>query len=90
MLMRKLQSPRVAVPVGMALTVCGLSLNSISLLVGRMAHPLLHSSPEMNDFFRGFLIGIGIALEIGGIVVMLLSMCAGKKRGEAPSRSPGA
>lgn len=76
MLVRKLQSARVAVPIGMALVVCGLSLNSISLLLARAAHAP-HGGQGMSDFLHGFLAGVGIALEIGGIGVMLPALrCA--------------
>ncbi len=68
--MRKQRSARVAVPIGMSLIVCGLSLNSISLLVARAAHTP-HGGQGMSDFLHGFLMGLGIALEIAGLVVML-------------------
>ena len=90
MLMRKLRSARVAVPIGMSLIVCGLSLNSISLLLTRMAHSLLHLGVETIDFLHGFFIGIGISLEIAGLVVMLLAVRAARQRDRAPSDAPRA
>lgn len=94
MLLKGLQSPKTAVPVGMALLVLGLCLNPILLVSTRNLH-LAHMGPDMADFWRGFMVGLGIVLEIAGIVVMLPAVIAGKRgSGRAPqgraSQSDGA
>ena len=86
MLFKKLQSPRTAVPVGMALIVLGLCLNPILAVSTRNLH-FAQMGPDMADFWRGFMIGLGIALEIAGIVVMLPAAVAGKRRGGRTSQS---
>lgn len=89
MLLKRLQSPKTAVPVGMALIVLGICLNPILLVSTRNLH-IAHIGPDMADFWRGFLVGLGIVLEIAGIVAMLPAVIAGKRRGGRASQSDGA
>ena len=85
MLLKKLQSPRTAVPVGMALVVLGLCLNPILFVATRNLH-LPHMGADAADFWRGFMVGVGIALEIAGILVMLPAVVASKRQGGRASQ----
>lgn len=70
MLACKLQSRKVAVPAGLSLVVSGLMLNSVAFLLTRTAHPLLGHMQDVSDFMHGLIIGLGIALEIGGLTIL--------------------
>lgn len=87
MLLRKLQSPRAAVRTGMTLVVVGLLLNTTSLLLMRSVHATHLFSAGDLDFLRGIAVGLGIALEIGGIVVMVPAARA-KQRSHDDSTPP--
>jgi len=88
MLLRIPQSPRTAVRIGMALVVVGLSLNPILMVATRNVQ-LFHLGPDAMDFWRGFMVGLGIVLEICGIVVMLPA-ARYKGHGGRPSHPGGA
>ncbi len=69
MLLKKLQkSPEKMVPVGMMLITAGLMLIVFGVLWPRIPF-LAHLWPDGNDFLRGFVFGIAIALEITGVVI---------------------
>ncbi|MFP5237737.1 MAG: hypothetical protein ACLGSD_17715 [Acidobacteriota bacterium] len=85
MLLKKLQSPRTAVPVGMALIVVGVCLNPILAVSMRNLH-FVHMGHDMADFWRGFMIGLGITLEIAGIMVMLPAVAAARRSGGRASQ----
>ena len=71
MLIDCLRSAKVAVPAGISLVVSGLLLILVSITL-RYLHVASFAQPsQVGDFFRGFLVGVGIALEIGGIMVMI-------------------
>jgi hypothetical protein len=68
MLLRKLQNqPKLAIPVAMALVVVGLSILAIALVWPVFFPSLPHSN--WNDFTRGFLFGLAIMLELGGVFI---------------------
>ncbi len=73
MLFRKLQSPRIAVPVGMLLVCAGLLLSVTSQGLIQHLYGTAHLSTNTVDFIRGFCIGLGIMMEIAGLIVMLLA-----------------
>ena len=72
MIFRRLQNqPKLAIPVAIALIIAGLC----SLLIG-LAWPTFSSlAPDAgegkSDFWHGFVIGLGIALEFGGAVIAI-------------------
>jgi len=73
MLLKVLQnSPQKTVPVAMALVAVGLMLVVVSASWPHLA------GLGANDFARGFLIGLGIMLEIGGVVLA----SAARRRGD--------
>ena len=79
MILRNLQnSPERAIPVAMTLVVVGLSILTIGIVWPRFSPSLPHTGADWNDFTRGFLFGIAIALEACGIV--LAATAAAKKR----------
>lgn len=76
MLMDKLgKTPEKIVPLGMALLVVGLAIGMIGSNWPRIP---VHLPGEWNDFARGFLFGLGIALEVAAVVV--LTKAARRKR----------
>ena len=86
MLLRKLQSSHSAVPVGMLLAGIGLLLNVTSQGLIQHLQGTAHLSPNTVDFLRGFCIGLGILLEIAGIIAMLPAIRA--KRGGGGTTMP--
>ncbi|MGA3262682.1 MAG: hypothetical protein ABSC47_01400 [Terracidiphilus sp.] len=69
MLLNKLQeSPAKAVSVGMICVTAGLMMIIIGACWPRIPF-LAHIWPDWNDFLRGFVFGIAIALEITGVVI---------------------
>ena len=81
MLLKRFQYPKTSVPVGMAFLVVGLLFNPILLVATRSLH-IASLGSGATDFLRGFMIGIGIALEIAAIVIMVPAAMA-NKRGRA-------
>jgi hypothetical protein len=79
MILRNLQnSPEKSIPVAMTLIVVGLSILMIGIAWPRFSPPVPHMGTDWNDFAHGFLIGLAIALEIGGVVLAISA--AAKKR----------
>lgn len=83
MLLRKLQSPRTAIPSGMLLVCAGMLLNVTAQGFIQHVHGSAHWSTGRVDFVRGFCIGLGIALEIGGMLVMAPTARAKWRRSDA-------
>lgn len=83
MLLRRLQSPRTAVPAGMLLVCTGLLLNVTSQGLIQHLYASVHWSTDTVDFVRGLCIGVGIALEIGGMLVMAPAARAKWRRSDA-------
>jgi hypothetical protein len=80
MILRNLKnSPEKMIPVAMALIVVGLSITMIGVAWPRFAPSVPHLGTDWNDFFRGFMFGIGIVLEIAGVAIAA-SAAAAKKR----------
>jgi hypothetical protein len=75
MLLRTLQNqPRRAIPVAITFIVTGLSILFIYFAWPRFSPSLPHTGTNWNDFFHGFLLGIAIALEAGGLVVAIAAI----------------
>jgi hypothetical protein len=81
MILRNLQkSPERMIPVAMALIVVGLSILMIGIAWPRLSPPVPHIGTDWNDFAHGFLIGLAIAMEIGGVVI---AASAAAKKGKS-------
>ncbi len=79
MILRNLQnSPEKMIPVAMAMVVAGLSILVIAIAWPHFSPSLPHSGTNWNDFARGLLYGIAIALEACGVV--LAASAAAMKR----------
>lgn len=84
MLLDRLRSTKVAIPVGMVLVLSGLSLVLISTALPHLS-PRFAQPMNLGDFLHGFVIGVGIALEIGGLIVMLPAALAAREQRRANS-----
>lgn len=81
MILQRLNAaPAKRIPAAMALLCLGLMLVVLNTLWPRMGWIHAHLSPRWSDFLRGFVIGIGIALEGCGL---LAAMTACKRRGNS-------
>jgi TRAP-type C4-dicarboxylate transport system permease small subunit len=72
MLLRNLQrQPKRAIPIAITLIVTGLSILLIYFAWPTFSPSLPHIGTNWNDFFHGFLLGLAIALEVGGAVIAI-------------------
>ena len=62
----------------MTLIVVGLSILMIGIAWPRFSPSVPHIGTDWNDFAHGFLIGLAIAMEIGGVIIA--ASAAAKKR----------
>jgi len=69
MILRNLQkSPEKMIPVAMAFIVVGMSILAIGITWPRFSPPVPHMGTDWNDFFRGLMFGLAIAMEVVGLV----------------------
>jgi hypothetical protein len=80
MLLNCMQDAKRTKSVGLALLVIGLLTVAAGTSAKQASAALLHLTPQLNDFAHGFCIGLGIALEIGALVV--LARCMGSRVSE--------
>lgn len=81
MIVRNLQdSPQRAIPVAMTLVVVGLSFLLIGIAWPRFLPPVAHLGLDWNDFLRGLMFGLGIALEVCGVVIAASAAAAATKK----------
>jgi hypothetical protein len=81
MILRTLENePSKAVPVAMTLIVVGLSILTIGICWERFVPIAPHIGTDWNDFFRGLLFGLGITLEISGVVIAARAAIASAKQ----------
>lgn len=79
MIVRNLQdSPQRAIPVAMTLVVVGLSFLLIGIAWPRFLPAVAHHG--LDDFLRGLVFGLGIALEVCGVVIAASAAAAAKKK----------
>lgn len=83
--MNRLRLTIFAVPAGLSLVVCGLLLITTSTLLTHLHLASSTQSLQMRDFLHGFIIGMGIALEIAGLIVMLPAALAAREQRRANS-----
>lgn len=79
MLFSCLDRNKLAVPVAMTFVVVGLVMTVLSLVLPRMV--AAHPGSDSLDFARGFLVGLGIVLEIAGVVSLSVAARARKLHG---------
>ncbi len=58
------------VSTGLALLIVGLMMIVCSTAWQHVFAPMLHLSAGMNDFARGFCIGLGLTLELGALAIL--------------------
>jgi len=71
-------APEKSIPLAMTLIVVGLSILMFGIAWPRFSPSVPHIGTDWNDFAHGFLIGLAIAMEIGGVIIA--SSAAAKKR----------
>jgi len=71
-------APEKSIPLAMTLIVVGLSILMIGIAWPRFSPSVPHIGTDWNDFAHGFLIGLAIAMEIGGVIIA--ASAAAKKR----------
>jgi hypothetical protein len=77
MILNKLQkTPEKMVAVAMALITLGLAFIIFGISWPRHPLPAAYPGTDWNDFLHGFMVGIGIALEVGGVVIVLAAAAA--------------
>lgn len=81
MILRSLQnSPGKLIPVAMTFVVVGLSLLAVGITWPRFSLPVPHAGTDWNDFFRGMILGVAIALEACGVVLAAKTAAAKKRK----------
>ena len=81
MILRNLQkSPEKMIPVAMAFIVVGLSILTIGIAWPRFSPAVSHAGTDWNDFLRGLMFGIAIAMEIVGVVFAATAASAAFKK----------
>jgi hypothetical protein len=70
------------IPVAMAFVAVGMSILVIGIVWPHFSPSLSvpHPATDWNDFFRGPMFGIAIAMEITGVVIAMVAAAAAKKR----------
>ncbi len=63
------KSPAARVPIAMALISTGMMFIVFGILWPRFISLAPYAGTNLNDFLRGLLYGLGISLEIGGLVL---------------------
>jgi len=71
-------APEKSISLAMTLIVVGLSILMIGIAWPRFSPSVPHIGTDWNDFAHGFLIGLAIAMEIGGVIIA--ASAAAKKR----------
>jgi hypothetical protein len=81
MILRNLQnSPEKMIPVAMSMIVVGLSILIIGITWPHFSPPVPHAGTDWNDFARGFLYGLAIALETAGVALAAKAAAAKKRK----------
>lgn len=68
------------IPVAMTLVVVGLTILMVGIAWPRFSPSVPHLGTDWNDFFRGFVFGLAIALEAGGVVLASAAVAAKKRK----------
>ena len=79
MILRNLQkAPKKMIPVAMTFIVVGMSILTIGTVWPHFSPSIPRQGTDWNDFFRGVIFGIAIAMEVVGVV--LAATAAANKR----------
>ena len=70
MLLNCLTKSKKSLPAALLLLSVGLLLLSCGIAWQHTFGPILHFSPDQSDFFHGFCIGLGLALEIAALFLL--------------------
>ena len=82
MTLRNLKNhPEKMITFAMILIVVGLSILMIGIAWPRLSPPVPHMGTDWNDFAHGFLIGLAIAMETGGVVIAASAAAIKKRNG---------
>ena len=74
MLLSKLErTPERMAPIAMMLIAVGLGALIAAIAWPRHPSPPLHTGADWDSFIHGFLMGLAIALEAGGVVLALVA-----------------
>jgi hypothetical protein len=73
-------SPEKTIPVAMALIVVGLSILAIGIAWPHFSPSVPHLGTDWNDFARGFLFGLAIAMEVSGVVIAATAAASASKK----------
>lgn len=81
MILRNLKNaPEKMIPVAMAFIVVGMSILIIGITWPRFSPPVPHVGTDWNDFLRGLMFGIAIAMEVVGVVFAASAAAAKLKK----------
>jgi type II secretory pathway component PulF len=81
MTLRNLRNfPEKMIPVAMAFVAVGMSILIIGIIWPRFSPSVSHSGTDWNDFFRGLMFGIAIAMEVTGVVLAATAAAAAAKK----------
>jgi hypothetical protein len=84
MILRNLKnSPEKMIPVAMAFIAVGMSILVIGIIWPRFSPSIPHLGTDWNDFARGFIFGLAIALETSGLVLAAIAAAATAKKRKA-------
>jgi hypothetical protein len=74
MLLRKLErTPERMTPIAMMLIAVGLGALIAAIAWPRHPSPPVHTGADWDSFLHGFLMGLAIALEAGGVVLAVVA-----------------
>ena len=72
MLLNCLTESKKSLPLALLMLSVGLFSLSCGVAWQHVFAPLLHFSPDRNDFLHGFCIGMGLALDIAALVLLVV------------------
>ncbi len=76
-------SPEKLIPVAMAFIAVGMSILVIGIAWPHLSPPVPHNGIDWNDFTRGFMYGLAIAMEVAGVVIAITAATAAAKKRKA-------
>jgi hypothetical protein len=78
------KSPTAKVPIAMALVSTGMMFIVFGIVWPHLISLAPHAGTNLNDFLRGLCYGLGISLEIGGLVLAITAVAAREKQLKKP------
>ena len=74
------KSPAARVPIAMALVSTGMMFLVIGIAWPHFVSPAPHAGTDWPAFLRGLCYGLGISLDIGGLVLAITAVAAREKQ----------